>query len=156
MAADRPDILFPPPLGFAAAVVLTAVLARWAPLGLWPPVPWPLGLVAAAAIIAFALYTNISGFLAFRRAKTNVNPYKPALTVVRDGAFRYTRNPMYLGMILFVLGLGLLLSTLWGAIFAGALWAALHYWVVLREERYMAAKFPDAYRSFIAQTRRWL
>lgn len=156
MSKDRPDILFIPPLGFLLAVVLTVVFARWLPLGLIPAFPWWPALMVGLAIIAFALYTNIGGVLAFKRSGTNVNPYKPALTVVRDGPFRYTRNPMYLGMILFVLGLGLLLSTAWGLIFAVILWAALHYGVVLREERYMTGKFGEQYRELLTVTRRWL
>lgn len=91
---DRPDILVMPPLAFAVALVLAVALNRVLPLGVLPAALWGAGIVVGALVIAFAVYTNVSGFLAFRRAGTNVNPYKPALKVVRDGAFRYTRNPM--------------------------------------------------------------
>lgn len=153
---DRPDILVMPPLAFAVALVLAVALNRVLPLGVLPAAPWGAGIVVGALVIAFAVYTNVSGFLAFRRAGTNVNPYKPALKVVRDGAFRYTRNPMYLGMVLFVLGFGLALSNLWAVLMAALLWAVLHFGVVLREERYMAGKFGDDYRELLNATRRWL
>jgi protein-S-isoprenylcysteine O-methyltransferase Ste14 len=156
MQRDRPDILFIPPLGFAAALLAAILLGVWFPLGLLPAFPWWPGLLAGAALVALSLYTNVSGFLAFRRAGTNVIPTKPALTVVRDGPFRYTRNPMYLGMIGLVLGIGLLFSNLWGAILALVLWLALDRGVVRREERYMEAKFGDSYRALLAATRRWL
>lgn len=156
MEKDRPDILFIPPLGFLAALVLTYVLYRWLPLGGLPGHVWTPGLVLGGLVMAMALWINLSGILAFRRAKTNVNPYKPALVVVRDGPYLFTRNPMYLGMVLFVAGFGITISTLWGPILAFALWAALHFGVVLHEERYMESKFGDAYRELLQATRRWL
>jgi protein-S-isoprenylcysteine O-methyltransferase Ste14 len=156
MAQDRPEILFIPPLGLGLALVLAIVLDAWIPLGLFPPFPWWPGVIAGAAIVVFAIYTNISGFLAFRRAGTNVNPCKPALTVVRDGAFRYTRNPMYVGMVALVVGLGPLFSNAWAVILGLLLWLALDRGVVVREEAYMEAKFGDRYRALLASTRRWL
>lgn len=156
MPSDRPNILFIPPLGWLVSLILTFACARWLPLGLLPPWPWWPGILLGAGIVAFALYTNISGFRAFQRAGTNVNPYKPALTVVRDGAFRYTRNPMYLGMVLFTLGVGLIVSTVWGAIWSVVLLGALHFGVVLREEAYMEVKFGAPYRALLSATRRWL
>jgi protein-S-isoprenylcysteine O-methyltransferase Ste14 len=156
MARDRPDILFIPPLGFAAALVLAGALGAWVPLGLLPPFPWRAGVVAGLAVTALALATSLSGFLAFRRAGTNVNPTKPALTVVRDGAFRYTRNPMYLGMVVLMLGIGLVFSNFWAVLLAPVLWFALDRGVVRREEAYLEAKFGDDYRALLAATRRWL
>lgn len=156
MNKDRPDIIGPPPLAFLIALVAIWPLDQWLPIGILPDWPWWPGMALGALIVVFAVYTNISGFRAFQRAATPVNPYKPAMTVVRDGAFRYTRNPMYLGMILFVLGLGLMFSTLWGLLLSAILWAVLHYGVVLREERYMAARFKDDYVRLLDHTRRWL
>lgn len=156
MEKDSPDILFIPPLGLLVAILLTIVLGRWAPLGVLPAYPWLPGLVFGGLIMVVAIWINVTGFRAFKRAGTNVNPYRPALLIVRDGPFQFTRNPMYLGMTLFVLGFGLLQSILWGPILAGALWAALHFGVVLAEERYLTEKFGDAYRDLLANTRRWL
>ncbi len=156
MERDGPDILVVPPLAFFVAVAASLALHVWVPLGLLPAFPWLPGLIAGLVVLAAALAINISGILAFRRAGTNVNPYKPALKVVRGGIFRLTRNPMYLGMILFTAGLGLALSNLWGLIAAALLWALLHWGVVLREERYMASKFGTPYRELIKETRRWL
>ncbi len=156
MDKDRPDILFPPPLGWLIALILSFALDRWLPIGLMPAYPWMPGIVTGVVILVFAIYTNIGGFLAFRRAGTNVNPYRPALRVVTDGPFRYTRNPMYLGMVTSILSLALLFSNLWALILAACLWAVLHHGVVRREERYMEARFGEDYRALLATTRRWL
>jgi protein-S-isoprenylcysteine O-methyltransferase Ste14 len=153
MAEDRPDILVFPPLALLAALVLPLLLGWIAPLAV---LPWSvvrlLGLVVALAAIG----TAASGIRAFHHAGTNVNPRMPALNVVRSGVYRYTRNPMYLGMVGLVAGLGLLLSNGWMLLAAGVLFCVLHWGVVLREERYLEAKFGDAYRALLAGTRRWL
>jgi protein-S-isoprenylcysteine O-methyltransferase Ste14 len=156
MTTDRPQIVVVPPLAFLGAVLLSLALWWWMPLGGLPRFPWPSGIALGVGVMAAAVVVNFMGFFAFRRAGTNVNPYKPALNVVRGGIMRLTRNPMYLGMILFVAGLGVALSNLWGLIAAAALWAVFHWGVVLREERYMEAKFGAPYRQLLTETRRWL
>lgn len=156
MADDRPNLLFFPPLGFAVAVALSVVLQWLAPLGLMPPrfTGWALAL--GLALIAAALGLALWGERTFKRAGTHVNPQRPALALVEDGPYRFTRNPMYLGMVLFLVGLGFAFALDWALPLAVALWAALHFGVVLREEAYLAAKFGDPYRVFIGRTRRWL
>ncbi len=156
MDRDRPDILIFPPLAFALALASAILLGWLAPLPILPLFPWPPGLVAGGVLIAAALTTAISGVRAFKRAGTNVDPRQPAQTIVRDGAYRYTRNPMYLGMVTLVTGYGLAASNLWGVIAAAALWAILHHGVVRREETYLEAKFGDKYRALLRATRRWL
>lgn len=156
MAEDRPDILFIPPLALAIALAATVALGLWLPLGVLPPWPWPPAVAGGALLCLAAIATSLSGVLAFRRAGTHVVPTKPALTIVRDGPYRYTRNPMYLGMVAVVLGAGLLASNLWGVVAAGLLWFALDRGVVRREEAYLAAKFGERYRALLVTTRRWL
>jgi protein-S-isoprenylcysteine O-methyltransferase Ste14 len=156
MNTDRPQIVVVPPLTFLAAVLLSLALGWWMPLGLLPAFAWAPGIALGVGVMLAAVAINFMGFFAFRRAGTNVNPYKPALRVVRGGVMRFTRNPMYLGMVLFVAGLGVALSNIWGLIVAAALWAVFHWGVVLREERYMEAKFGAPYRQLLTETRRWL
>ena len=156
MERDRPDIVVFPPFAFFLAVVFTFVLRHWAPLGVLNSLPQSILTVVGIAIVVAALWFNIAGVLAFRRAETNIHPGKPALRVVLGGPFRFSRNPMYLGMILFVAGLGIAVSTLWGLIAAFFLWAILHWGVVRREEIYLKAKFGDDYNSLLDRTRRWI
>ncbi len=155
MERDRPNIVVFPPLAFFLAVALTFVLRHWLSLGLLNGLPQNILLVIGLPVVAGSLWLNVAGVLAFRRADTNINPRKPALNVVRSGPFRFTRNPMYLGMILFVAGLGIAVSTIWGVILACLLWAAFHWGVVLREEDYLKAKFGTDYEDLLSSTRRW-
>nr|WP_239113369.1 isoprenylcysteine carboxylmethyltransferase family protein [Shimia biformata] len=98
----------------------------------------------------------ISGDRAFKAAGTNVDPRQAALTLVRTGPFRVTRNPMYLGMVLLQLGLALTFSLDWALLGAVCVWLILHFGVVLREEAYLVSRFGDAYRDYLSETRRWL
>lgn len=153
---DRSNLAFPPPLGLLIALIATYCLARWLPLGLLDALPAGLVKLLGWGLIIVGALIDISGAYAFRQARTNINPYKPALTIVRSGPYRFTRNPMYLGMVLITAGVGLVMTSLWGPIMALVLFLALHNLVVLREEAYLEAKFGDEYRALLSSTRRWL
>ncbi len=156
MKQDRPNIIVLPPLALLAAILLTMALRFWLPLGVLIQIRPEVIVAFGSVVMAVALWINVTGFRAFKRAGTNVNPYRPSLKIVRDGPFRFTRNPMYLGMITFVAGFGTAMATLWGPIVAGGLWALLHWGVVLREEQYLTAKFGADYSALLSATRRWL
>lgn len=153
---DAPKILFFPPYLFFGAVVLAAALEWLVPLGVLPHRFSPLPIVIGALLLAVAAWLELSANRRFSKAETNVNPRRPALRVVRGGAYRFTRNPMYLGMLLIVLGLSLVFSLDWGIAILPLLWAALHWGVVLREEAYLTEKFGDDYKALLKATRRWL
>ena len=156
MEQDSPDIPVFPPLAFGLALIGAILLGLWLPIGLLPDfLRWP-GVLVGAFIMVVAISIAVSGVRAFRRAGTNVNPHQPALTIVQDGAFRYTRNAMYLGMVLLVLGYGITALTLWGVIAAVILWGVLHFGVVRPEERYLSAKFAEDYQALLKATPCWL
>jgi protein-S-isoprenylcysteine O-methyltransferase Ste14 len=101
-----------------------------------------LGLIAAG--VGLALPT----ILAFRRAGTHVEPWKPSDVLVTDGVLGWLRNPIYVGMIATVAGLAILLASDWMLVMTVGFALALHYGVVLREERYLEARFGDVYRRY--------
>jgi protein-S-isoprenylcysteine O-methyltransferase Ste14 len=154
--AETPNILVFPPALIIAAMLLVVALEWLAPIRLLPPPGRPWMVAGGAALLALAAWLGIAGNLAFRRAKTNVNPRRPALVLVENGPFRWTRNPMYLSMVTVLLGLALAFSLDWGLIAAPVVWAVLNFGVVLREEAYLKARFGAAYGAYLARTRRWL
>lgn len=90
------------------------------------------------------------------KAGTNIRPDKPALAIVTAGPFRLTRNPMYLSLCLLQLGLGLLINGLIPLLLVIPLALTLHFGVILREERYLTAKFGETYTHFQSHVRRWI
>jgi protein-S-isoprenylcysteine O-methyltransferase Ste14 len=154
---DNPHLpVLPPVLPFAA--LLLAVAGEWlVPLHfLQDPAAFGWQFWLGAVLFALGFLSGAAGMRAFREAGTNVEPYKPALLLVTSGPYRVTRNPMYVGFVLMLAGLSLALALEWGLILVPALWLALDRMIVVREERYLTAKFGSAYTDFQARTRRWL
>jgi protein-S-isoprenylcysteine O-methyltransferase Ste14 len=154
---DNPGLIMPPPFFLLIALAVAVALDWMAGLRfLSAPGPGTIefwsGLVIAAAAVALAVW----GARTFTREGTNVDPFQPALKLVSAGPYRLTRNPMYLGMVLFLLGLSLVFSLEWGLILTPLLWLAYDRLVVAREEAYLTRKFGEAYREFLGRTRRWL
>lgn len=153
---DAPDILVFPPTASIVAPVLAVALEWFAPLGLLPA-RWTSWSVALGLVLLFgAGGLAVSGGRAFKQAQTNVDPRQPALVLVEDGPFRFTRNPMYLGMVVLQLGLAFTFSLDWALVAAPLLWGLLHVGVVLREEAYLTDRFGAPYTEYVTRTRRWI
>jgi protein-S-isoprenylcysteine O-methyltransferase Ste14 len=142
-----------PPAYLLIAIVLMIALWMLAPGS--RIIPTPLNLTGAGlAIIGIGL--NVAGDRQFHKAKTTINPFGEPRALLTTGVFTYSRHPMYLGMVLLVIGLAILLgyTTPFGA--AGLLWATLNWRSVPREERIMSNSFGKQYQEYREQTRRWL
>ncbi|MEI9849700.1 MAG: isoprenylcysteine carboxylmethyltransferase family protein [Sphingomonas sp.] len=149
-------VRFPPPLVYIGALLAGLALERL--IGR-PGIPLfgnylehTLGWLAVAAGLAIML-TAIG---LFRKAETERMPWKPATALVTDGVYRWTRNPMYLGMALVYAGIALLLDSLVTLLLLIPLVFVIQKEVIEREERYMEARFGDAYRAYKASARRWV
>jgi protein-S-isoprenylcysteine O-methyltransferase Ste14 len=152
---DKAGVIAPPPLLFAGAVVLGLALDRWV-------VPAGFGLSnmarqgGAGVLVVAGLALGVAAFRLFSRAGTHVEPWKPSTALVTDGVYRWTRNPMYVGMSLLQAGLALVFDSVAVLAMLVPLLVVLRYGVIAREERYLAAKFPDQYAAYRQRVRRWL
>ncbi len=145
----------PPPLVALVVAAGMYVLARWWPLARFElPSPWLIGL--AVASVGGAIST--AGARAFRQAGTTVNPLHPerASSVVTSGIYRYTRNPMYVGVAFVLLGCFLAFGAFSAAIGLPAFVAYINRYQIAPEERILEAKFGSAYVSYKERVRRWL
>jgi len=91
-----------------------------------------------------------------RAAGTNVDPLLPTTAIVTAGPYRFSRNPIYVGLTLLYLGLALTFNTWWAVIVLVPILAVMHVGVVRREERYLEQKFGEPYRQFCSRVRRYL
>ena len=149
------ELKVPPP-----AVALVVALAMWwvSRYGVLEGVPlaWRVGVALVVAAVGAAF--DVAGVLAFRRAKTTVNPMKPekSAALVCSGVYRITRNPMYVGMVFILLAWAVVLASLW-ALFGPILFAVCTTRFQIKpEERVLAARFGDEFASYRARVRRWL
>lgn len=152
-SAEHTGVIAPPPVIYLAAFALTLVIHALWPLRLaeHPALPWLGG-----ALVVLGVVVNGWGFVTLRRNRTPVHPGHAATQLVTAGPFRFSRNPLYLGLNGVFLGLVLVVDTAWGLVALAAVLAVMHYGVVLREERHLAARFGAAYRAYRERVRRYL
>jgi len=148
------NVHLPPPL-----VYLFALLAG---LGLQHLVPMRVPLPSRACEIAGGLVAVLGfafggwAFGLFKRTGQDPAPWKPSPSLVAEGPYRFSRNPMYVGMTSMVAGLGLALTNPWMIGLALLALIVVHVTAVLPEERYLEEKFGDDYARFKSSVRRYL
>lgn len=152
--ADRPAAVPWPP------ILVGAVLAGGVLLGRLYPLAWPgmddlpariIGYGIGAAGIALVAW----GFLTLWRAGTTIMPNQRADRLVTEGAFRFRRNPIYMGEVLIFLGLAELTHNIWFAILVLPLAIALYVLAIRPEEQHLETRFGQAYLDYKGRTRRW-
>jgi len=155
-ARDTAGVIAPPPL-IALAAVLLGLALDWLMPAYVLAVLLTLTerLVIAAVLSAAGTALAFPALLGFRSASTHVEPWKPATTLVTDGIFAWLRNPMYVGLTLFLIALSLALASDWMLVMTIGFVLVIHFGVVKREERYLEAKFGDAYRAYKARVPRY-
>ena len=154
---DHPGVIAPPPVIFAGTVVLALAL-HWL-----LPKPLPAILMAeevrygvGPALAVLSVMIAMASIRRFRKAGTNVPPWQATTTIVETGPYRFSRNPMYLGLAGLYLGIGLIVGGLWFAILFVPFLIVIQLGVILREEVYLARKFGDVYLDYKSRVRRWL
>jgi protein-S-isoprenylcysteine O-methyltransferase Ste14 len=152
--ADTANVIVRPPLAWVLAVLAGLALNWLMPLPFLPAAVsagW-LGAIVfapALALVAWAIST-------MTRAGSNVSTRLPTTTIVETGPYRFTRNPIYLGMVLGLIGLVIAINSLWLLMVLVPFALVIRYGVITREEAYLERKFGDVYRRYCARVRRWL
>ena len=151
-----PGVHFPPPFVFVAAFLIGMALDRSVVEFRFGSTARPVLLVAGWLLIALGLGVMLWAIWTFTRARTSVLPFRPATAMVTSGPYRFSRNPMYVGLTLVYLGLSLLTGMAWPLVMLPlALWA-LTVLVIRREERYLGAEFGAEYAAYREGVRRWI
>ena len=148
-------VRIPPPLVYAATILAAVMLHAFA---------WPLSLgldVAARAAGGAALF--LPGLLLlgaasslFRRTGQDPKPWRETPVIVSNGIYRWTRNPMYVGMALLQAGVGVGLSNGWILVLIPLVLVAVYATAVRHEEAYLEQKFGNTYLDYKQSVRRWI
>jgi len=149
------EVKVPPPALAAAIAVAMWGMSRLAPL---LQVPGAARLGAAAAFVAAGVGFSAAGVVAFRRARTTVNPTKPekASVLVSSGVYRMTRNPMYVGLSCVLVAWAVFLSSAWALLGPAAFVLYIGHFQIVPEERALVKLFGSEYTNYQARVRRWL
>ena len=151
---DNPGVIAFPPLIWLVSAGISMMVHFF--LVRLPIMNYRASLICGIVLVILAPTLAFSALVTMKTAGTNVNPAKPALTIVRGGPFRFTRNPMYLALCLLQIALGFFLNDWITMLFVVPVALILHYGVILREERYLSAKFGEPYVELKRDVRRWL
>jgi len=151
---DSSKAVVRPPIAWALAVVAGLGADWFYPLR-FIPVSIP-GAWLGGAVFTVGLALAIWAIVTIHKAGTRVETYKPTTRIVANGPYRFTRNPIYVGMLLGQVGLAVGFDNLWILAALVPFYLVIRYGVIAREEAYLERKFGDIYLSYMSRVRRWL
>jgi protein-S-isoprenylcysteine O-methyltransferase Ste14 len=142
-----------PPTYLLIAIVAAITLHFFLPVTILMPSPWTLlGIFP----IVLGITVSISAEQSFHQAHTTVNPFGASSLLVTNGLYRLTRNPMYLGFVLVLVGVAILLGSLMPYVIVLTFAFLLDRMFIRMEEQKLAATFGIQWEEYKRQTRRWL
>ena len=144
----------PPPSIFVAAILAGTGLQYVFALRIQAPLEWRLGL--GGLLIGGALLMGFNAIGWFRKTGQDPKPWMPSPELILQGPYQYSRNPIYLGMMVVTAGIGLAMGNGWVMLLALAALLLVHTLAVLPEEAYLAAKFGAPYLAYKEKVRRYL
>jgi protein-S-isoprenylcysteine O-methyltransferase Ste14 len=136
---------------------LTAIGLQFA----WPA-SLPRGFLTSAVIVAGVALTLVGVALVvltrreFAQHGQRTDPGHPTSKIITAGVFSVSRNPLYLGVVCFLVGIGMAVNLPWVLVLLLPALVACHYVLIAPEERYLAAKFGEEYASYRANVHRWM
>jgi protein-S-isoprenylcysteine O-methyltransferase Ste14 len=150
---DHANVRIAPPI-LTLLHIIAAFLLAWL-------IPLPFAVPSIVKYIGFALVVigflfGLGAVIAFRRARTTLDPYHPVSSIVTSGVYGFSRNPIYLGFLLMVIGIPLNFGTYWGMILAPIFVLFCNKLVIEHEEAYLEKKFGERYTSYKSRVRRWI
>jgi len=150
-------VKFPPPILPIVTIVAGHILGRFLPLFpdsvlQTPERYWIGGLIAVAAVLVLGIWP----IQLFKKSGQDVKPWTPTPAIVVAGPYKFTRNPMYLMMILFCIGFAIILSDVWILILTPVCGWFIYNIAIRHEEVYLEEKFGDSYRAYKQKVRRWI
>jgi protein-S-isoprenylcysteine O-methyltransferase Ste14 len=151
--ATNAGIRIPAPTLAIIHIIMAILLGLLAPL----PIPAPASIRwIGLGLAALGFVLGLLALIEFRRARTTSDPKKPVQNFVTSGIYRFTRNPIYLGFVLMLIGLPLNMGIYWGFILVWPLVTFMNNMVIKHEEAYLEKKFKEQYTEYALHVRRWL
>ena len=148
------ELKVPPPI---ATLVLALLMWLTPAVAGLVPIPHAARVLCAVALLCIGQGISLAGIAAFRRARTTVNPVKASLasSLVIQGVYRYTRNPMYVGLLLTLLAWAVLVANPLAVPWVVAYVLYITRFQIIPEERVLASLFGAEYEAYKGRVRRW-
>lgn len=145
---DNPNVIVFPPIILAATVALGFLFQWWLPLGALAAIGQIWRIPVAVSVLLIGVLLAATGRRTLMGLGTNVSPLLPTTVLATQGIFGWTRNPLYSGGTLVMLGIALVFALDWLLVLILPSLLILHFGVVRREEQYLERKFGDRYRLY--------
>jgi protein-S-isoprenylcysteine O-methyltransferase Ste14 len=152
---DHPRVIVFPPIILATTIALGSILQWLWPIGLLATVIQTWRIPVGVAVVLAGVLLAATGRRMLVRLGTNVSPLQPTTALATDGVFGWTRNPLYSGGMLVILGIALVFALDWLLLLIVPSLLVLHFGVVKREEEYLERKFGDRYRIYRSNVARY-
>ena len=146
-------VYVPPPLFYVVIFVAAMLLDRVKPLAFAATLTWRvIGIALILVAVALAMWS----IGLFWRQGTSMVPVKPSTAFVISGPYRFSRNPMYVSMLIAYIGAALIAGSFWPLLLLPVVIAVVDFFVIHREERYLSARFGEEYALYRSRVRRWI
>lgn len=151
--SDHAQVLAPAPVFYVLSLVVGFVIHSIWPVALGPKYAL---VIIGLTLILLSVPTVLFALKAMKRENTAFDARKSTSAVVKDGPFRFTRNPTYFSLTLLTVGLSLALNSAWLLVGSVVATTITHFLVINPEERYLTAKFGEEYSAYARRVRRWI
>lgn len=153
---DTPGVIAPPPLIFISGLLLGGLVHWFYAVNLFPfEFSFPAKIIGVLLII-FGLGIIFNARKKMQRAETNIEPWKPTNSIITDGIYAFSRNPVYVAMVIIYFGVLLFFNSIWFLPTLVLVLFTMHFGVILREEKYLETKFGEEYTNYKNSVRRWI
>lgn len=151
---DSAHVQYPPPLVMILLIFIGRLIQQF----------WPLEIdstsdrsrILGAILIPVSLLLILKCAKKFRDAGTHIEPWKSTSSLQRNGPYRFSRNPIYLGLSGMSLGFALVFNSVWVLMGALGMILFLNFYVIPKEEAYLRTKFGTTYTDYLKRVRRWI
>lgn len=152
---DSPKVFIPPPLLYAVVFLAAVLIQKFLPINkdFFDTIT---SKIIGAVIIGIGLLFNLPALRIFAKTKNTIVTIKPANSLQTSGVYSISRNPMYLSLFLFYIGLSFITGNWWNLILLPLLFLWVQEYVIKREEKYLVRRFGQQYLDYESKVRRWL
>ena len=150
---DHAAVKIHPPVLLLLHLLLSFLLHELFPL----PLAFPDVLTwTGYLLVLLGIGLAFSAVRQFIQAHTTLDPHGSVSTIVTNGPYKFSRNPIYLGLVYLLVGFSFIFNSYWGLILSPVMMIMLHQFVIRFEEAYLEEKFGGVYAGYKSRVRRWL
>lgn len=152
---DHPGVYIPPPLFYIAIFFAAVLMQKLVPLNT-DFFYTSTSKIIGSIILVIGLFFNFPALSQFFKTKNSLVTIKPANTLQTTGIYSVSRNPMYVSLLLFYIGLSFIIGNWWNLVLLPILFLIVQEYVIKREEKYLERRFGQPFYDYKAKVRRWL